>query len=95
MKTSGTEKIQQPDEERKHRNRREWGRDRDVAEIFSLKKGTLRTLEKQGKIRSVLLKVSGEKSKIRLWELDSIRELLASNIENPNGGNQPPKGDNP
>ncbi len=94
MITTGTEKIQQPADERKYRNRREWGRDRDVAEIFSLKKGTLRTLEKQGKIRSVLLKVSGDKSKIRLWDLDSVRELLASSIENPNGGNQPPKSSN-
>jgi hypothetical protein len=94
MITTGTEKIQQQADERKYRNRREWGRDRDVAEIFSLKKGTLRTLEKQGKIRSVLLKVSGDKSTIRLWDLDSVRELLASSIENPNGGNQPPKSSN-
>ena len=60
-------------------NRKEWGRDRDVDEVFSLKKGTLRTLEKQGKIRSAILKVSGENSKIKLWEFDSIRELLRSN----------------
>ena len=54
----------------------EFGRAKDVERIFGIKKGTLYNLLSDGKIKGVLLRVRGEKSGLRLFEMHSIRKLL-------------------
>jgi len=61
--------------------KKEFGRDRDADTIFSLKRGTLRNLHAQGKIRGVLLRVCGQKSGVRLWDMASIRDFIQSEME--------------
>jgi hypothetical protein len=54
----------------------EFGRTEDVERIFGIKRGTLYNLFEQKKIRSVLLRIKGSKSGVRLWHLESIQEYL-------------------
>ena len=54
----------------------EFGRTEDVERIFGLKRGTLYNLFEQKKLRSVLLRIKGSKSGVRLWHLESIQEYL-------------------
>jgi hypothetical protein len=54
----------------------EFGRCADVQRMFGLRRGTLYNLHKQGKIKGVLLRVAGQKSGVRLWHLQSIRDLI-------------------
>jgi hypothetical protein len=54
----------------------EWGRSNAVTKLFGIKKSTLVTLAKAGKVRTTLLSVTGSKLGIRLYDLSSIRELL-------------------
>lgn len=60
---------------------KEFGRDKDVQAIFGLKRGTLYNLHSKGKIRGVLLRVQGEKSGVRLWDMDSIRRFILSQFD--------------
>jgi hypothetical protein len=60
---------------------KEFGRDKDADAIFSLKRGTLRNLHSQGKIRGVLLRVCGQKSGVRLWDMASIRDYIRSQMD--------------
>jgi hypothetical protein len=60
---------------------KEFGRDKDADAIFSLKRGTLRNLHAQGKIRGVLLRVCGQKSGVRLWDMASIREFIRREMD--------------
>jgi hypothetical protein len=59
----------------------EWGNAEQVFEQFGLTKGTLFKLAAAGKIRSTSIKtVAGARKGVRLFELASIRALLAQSI---------------
>jgi hypothetical protein len=59
----------------------EFGRCADVQRIYGLRRGTLYNLLKAGKIRGCLLRVCGQKSGVRLFDLASIREFIRSQME--------------
>jgi len=67
----------------------EFGRTKDVERLFGLKRGTLYNLFEQRKVRGCLLRVKGEKSGVRLWDISSIRQFLmthfAENHDQPTG----------
>ena len=63
---------------------KEFGRDKDVDAIFSIKRGTARNLYLKGKIRGVLLRVSGSKSGVRLWDMASIRRYIEGEMKEGN-----------
>ena len=65
---------------------REFGRDRHVEEIFGIKRGTLRNLWSDGKVKSVLLRVRGAKSGVRLWHMNSIRDFIEAEAARSNLG---------
>jgi hypothetical protein len=54
----------------------EFGRTGDVNRLYGIKRGTLYALNRQGKVKSCLLRVAGQKSGVRLWHLESIRQLV-------------------
>lgn len=56
--------------------RPEFGRISDVTRIYGLRRGTIYNLLALGKIRGVLLRVRGEKSGVRLIDLDSVRHYI-------------------
>jgi hypothetical protein len=59
----------------------EWGNAQQVFELFGLKKGMLYKLADTGQIRSSLVKTEKTNKKgARLFDLNSIRELLASSV---------------
>lgn len=64
--------------------RPEFGRDKDALFNFGLKRGTLRNLHNQGKIRGVLLRVCGSKSGVRLWDMASIRRFIEAEMKDGN-----------
>jgi hypothetical protein len=59
----------------------EFGRTKDVEQIYGIKRGTLYNLHKQGRIRAVLLRVKGKQNGIKLWDLSSIHNLIQSAME--------------
>jgi hypothetical protein len=59
----------------------EFGRQADVQRLYGIKRGTLYNLWADGKVKSVLLRVRGKKSGVRLFHLESIRQLLCSEME--------------
>jgi hypothetical protein len=54
----------------------EFGRWQDLHRQFGIKRGTAYTLLNTGKIRGVLLRVAGQKSGVRLFDLNSIRDYI-------------------
>lgn len=60
---------------------KEFGRSADVQRLFGLKRGTLYNLWREGKIRGVLLRVRGQKSGVRLWDMESIRAYILAQME--------------
>jgi hypothetical protein len=58
--------------------RPEFGRTRDVEANYGLKRGTLYNLLEDGKIRGYLLRVRGQKSGVRVWDLASISQFIRS-----------------
>jgi hypothetical protein len=58
----------------------EFGRTKDVERMFGLKRGTLYNLFEQQKVRGCLLRVRGEKSGVRLWDITSIRQFVLSQL---------------
>jgi hypothetical protein len=59
----------------------EFGRTADCNRLFGLKRGTMYNLLEDGKIRAVLLRVRGQKSGVRLWDIASIRDFIRSQME--------------
>jgi hypothetical protein len=59
----------------------EFGRAGDVQRLFGIKRGTLYNLVSDGKVRSVLLRVRGEKSGCRLFSIDSVRKLIHAQMD--------------
>jgi hypothetical protein len=60
----------------------EFGRVADVTRLFGLKRGTIYNLIRQRRIKSHVLRVCGDVSGIRLIHLDSVRDLLNSQLLN-------------
>jgi hypothetical protein len=58
----------------------EFGRIPDCHRLFGLKRGTLYNLLDDGKIRGVLLRVRGQKSGVRLIDLESVRSFIRSEM---------------
>jgi hypothetical protein len=56
----------------------EFGRTDDVKRLFGIPRGSLYNLYKRGEVRSVLWRIEGSKSGIRLWFLPGIRDKLKS-----------------
>jgi hypothetical protein len=56
----------------------EFGRVPDVTRIFGLRRGTQYNLLRDGKIEGVLLRVCGQKSGVRLIDLESVRRYIKS-----------------
>ena len=62
----------------------EFGRVKDVQTHFGIKRGTLYNLLKDGKIKSVLLRIRGKKYGCRLISMDSVRECIRSQMNEQN-----------
>ncbi len=58
----------------------EFARTRDVEASRGIKRGTLYNLYADGKIRGYLLRVRGQKSGVRLWDLESIDAFIRSQV---------------
>jgi len=56
----------------------EFGRTKDVERHFGLKRGTLYNLHAQNRVRGHLLRIAGDKSGVRLWDMESIRTFIRS-----------------
>jgi hypothetical protein len=56
----------------------EFLRTRDVEISRGIKRGTLYNLHADGKIRGYLLRVRGQRSGVRLWDLESIDTFIRS-----------------
>jgi hypothetical protein len=54
----------------------EFGRWRDVERLYGLKRGSLYNLLALGRIKGVLLRVRGQKSGVRLFDLASVRDYI-------------------
>ena len=59
----------------------EFGRTDDVAVHFGIKRGSLYGLLALGKVRASLLRVRGQKSGVRLWDMASIRQYINSEMQ--------------
>ena len=69
----------------------EFGRVADVTRRFGIKRGTLYNLLADGKVNGCLLRVRGRKSGVRLFHLDSVREFIASEMQNAGTAVEPGK----
>ena len=59
---------------------KEFGRTKDVERIFSVKRGTLYNAEKLGLVRGVLLRLRGQTSGVKLWDMHSIERWIRSEM---------------
>lgn len=67
---------------RKHLNSAEWGDAEEVERLFSITRGTVYKLADAGRIESALIKTrEGARKGIRLFNIESIRQLLAASIK--------------
>ena len=62
---------------------KEFGRTKDVERIFSMKHGTLYNAEKLGLVRGVLLRLRGQKSGVKLWDMRSIENWIRRVMQKP------------
>lgn len=58
----------------------EFGRWQDVQRQFGIKRGTLYNLLADGKVKGCVLRVRGQKSGVRLFDMASVRELVRSQM---------------
>jgi hypothetical protein len=68
----------------------EFGDKRVVHALFGLKEGTLYCLHKRGLVRSASFKVRTDERGKRLYDLNSIRQFLAAQIEQPSKNAEAP-----
>jgi len=61
-------------------DQKEFGRCHDLERQFSIKRGTAYNLLKDGKIKGVLLRVRGQKSGVRLFDMASVRSFIQSQM---------------
>jgi hypothetical protein len=62
---------------------KEFGRTKDVERIFSVKRGTLYNAAKLGLVRGVLLRLRGQKSGVKLWDMRSIENWIRGQMRKP------------
>jgi hypothetical protein len=62
---------------------KEFGRTKDVERIFSVKRGTLYNAEKLGLVKGVLLRLRGQKSGVKLWDMRSIENWIRGQMQKP------------
>ena len=62
----------------------EFGRIRDVERLYGIKRGTLYGLLGAGRIRGCLLRVKGNRSGVRLIDLQSVRNLIHAHMDQQN-----------
>jgi hypothetical protein len=62
---------------------KQFGRTKDVERIFSVKRGTLYNAEKLGLVRGVLLRLRGQKSGVKLWDMRSIKNWIQGEMQKP------------
>jgi hypothetical protein len=60
---------------------KEFGRTKDVERVCSIKRGTLYNAEKLGLVRGVLLRLRGQKSGVKLWDMRSIGRWIRSEMK--------------
>lgn len=65
-----------------HDAAKEFGRTKDVERVFSIKRGTLYNAAKLGLVRGVLLRLRGQKSGVKLWDMESIARWIRSQMVN-------------
>jgi len=82
MKLVTTTQPVEPGDFRNHEP--EFGRQRDVQFKYGIKRGTLYNLLNDGKIKGVLLRVRGQKSGVRLFDMASIRSYVAQQMAEQN-----------
>jgi len=63
----------------------EFGRAADVQRYFGIKRGTLYNLLQDGRVKGILLRVRGQKSGVRLFHMESVRNLILSSVEPTHG----------
>jgi hypothetical protein len=66
----------------------EFGRAADLQKHFGIRRGTAYNLLADGKIRGVLLRIKGKKSGCRLFDMDSVRQFIRSQMDTGNGAAQ-------
>jgi hypothetical protein len=59
----------------------EFGRTADVYRVFGIKRGTLYNLLSLGKIKGCLLRVRGQKSGVRLFDMASVRAFIRGQMQ--------------
>ena len=59
----------------------EFGRATDLQKMFGLRRGTIYNLLRAGRIRGCLLRVKGKKSGVRVFEIQSVRDFINSQME--------------
>jgi hypothetical protein len=67
--------------------KKEFGRTKDVEHVFSIKRGSLYNAEKLGLVRGVKLRLRGQKSGIKLWDMRSVEAWVRAEMET-NGDRQ-------
>jgi predicted DNA-binding transcriptional regulator AlpA len=56
----------------------EFARTRDVEQTRGIKRGSLYNLYTDGKIKGFLLRIRGQRSGVRVWDLESIDTFIRS-----------------
>ncbi len=59
----------------------EFGRVADLTRVFGVRRGTAYNLLRDGKIRGCLLRVRGHKSGVRLFDMESVRQFIRSQMD--------------
>jgi len=59
----------------------EFLRTEDVKKVFGIRRGSLYGLGAQGKVKSVLLRIRGNRLGVRLWSVVSIRSYIEREME--------------
>ena len=62
-------------------SRKEFGRTKDVEHIYSIKRGSLYNAEKLGLVNGVLLRLRGQKSGVKLWDMRSVEEWIRNEMQ--------------
>ena len=60
---------------------KEFGRTKDVERVFSIKRGSLYNAENLGLVRGVLLRLRGQKSGVKLWDMRSIEQWIRGQMD--------------
>lgn len=59
---------------------KKFGRAKDVEKLYSIKRGSLYNAQKLGLVRGVLLRLKGQRSGLKLWDMRSIERWIRSQM---------------